>query len=375
MIPNHRSRHARPSASPLSAAACLLLLAVGACADSTGPEQSVEPQDQILFVSNRAGNVSASGQPISDMYRMNADGSGVERLTTQSGVYRSLRLSPDGKNVTYYSDAVGCYNIWVMNLEDAVQTQLTGVNGFDRCNEMPRWSPDGSKIAFISSRHPEVGWDVYVMNADGSGVVNVSNNPSTDSETFNESVEGWSPDGRVVILSYRTGAPRLYLANAEGSGIEPLFDGEDYRHAYWSPDGAMLLTVETVEGGSSVMAMQADGSGALNVGGGTAFDAPNVWAPTPWSPDGSMAAFQSSRTGNDDVFVVRADGTGLVNVSNDPGDDMFLDWTGDGHLLFSSARGGGLDIYRVDVDGTHLVNLTNAPGSDDGSEAIWVRRQ
>ena len=76
--------------------------------------------------------------------------------------------------------------IMCVNLVSAISpgaTQLTGINADEGDNIEPHWSPDGSKLAFNSSRISGQNWDVYVMNADGSGVVEVSNNLSTDSNT------------------------------------------------------------------------------------------------------------------------------------------------------------------------------------------------
>lgn len=351
----------------------VIVASLAGCSDTTGPSAVEEVQDQILFVTTRSGSVDPFGSPLSDIYRMNADGSDVERLTEQSAAYKFLRLSPDGRQVVFYSDLGSCYDIWVMGVDGTGLTQLTGVVSYERCNERPSWSPDGSRIAFDSSRQPELGWDVYVMNADGSGVVNVSDNPSTDYATANDNVGGWSPDGRVVLYSERDGTRRMYLVGADGSGIEPLFGGVEYWSFAWSPTGNRAVATAVTDGNSEVLVMNADGSGIVNVSSDPGADALDAWAPNAWSPDGGKVAFESQRSGNLDVFVVAADGTGLMNVSASPGDDRFLDWSPDGtRLLMASEREGRLEIYVVNADGTGATNLTNAPGSDDGLAAIWV---
>jgi TolB protein len=372
MIPVARFSWRRISRRTLSQLVPPALLAgVVGCSESVGPIEVQESQDQIIFVSTRAGSLDEADQPLADIYRMNADGSDVERLTPESAAYKFLRLSPDGAKLVFYTDLGLCYDIWVMDTDGTDLIQLTGVAAYERCNEMPHWSPDGSKIAFHSSRQTEFGWDVYVMNADGAGVLNVSANPSTDYETEIDLVRGWSPDGRVALLSYRDGTPKMYLARVDGSGVDPLLAGESYVQAYWSPSGDRLLAMG--EGDPELYLMSPDGSGVVNISNDPAYDEFNPWAPTPWSPDGEKVAFQSRRTGNLDAFVVNPDGSGLVNVSEGSGEDRFLDWSPDGtKLLLASDRGGDLDVYVVNADGTGLTNLTNSPGSDDGLAAIWM---
>ena len=80
----------------------------------------------------------------------------------------------------------------------------------------PRWSPDGSRIAFFSGR--DGNFEVYVMSVDGSGKVNVTKNPASDSSP------SWSPDGaRIAFVSDRfEDRPLIMIANADGSDLERL---------------------------------------------------------------------------------------------------------------------------------------------------------
>lgn len=350
-----------------------LTFLVGACADSMGPEQEVTPRDRIYFVSNRAVPVAEQPSPKGDIYRMNTDGSDVERVTSESAAYRYLRLSPDGRKLAFYADLGACYDIWLLDLEGSTLTQLTGVTEYERCNETPEWSPDGTRIAFVTSRVQERGWEALVMNADGSGVADVGDNPSTDYATYNDGVEGWTPDGRVVVSSTRNGQLRTYVVAPDGSDRELLFGTGEYHHPQWSPDGSMVVATRDVGDDNEVFAMNADGSGVVNLSAHSGWD--GMWArsASPWSPDGSWVAFQSRRTGDADVFLVRPDGTGLVDVTPAAGEDQFVGWSPDGaRLLFSSDRTGDVELYLVDAVGGTPDNLTNAPGGADGPDAVWV---
>lgn len=355
-------------------AAPVLLLALLACGDLTvpGTEAASDPANRILFVSERDGATGEAGSPLGEIYRVGTDGSGVENLTGHPASYGDLRLSPDGGRLAFYSDRSGCYDLWVMDVDGSAVTQLTGVEADERCNYGPRWSPDGTKIAFYSSRDATEGrgWDAFVMNADGTGLVDVGNNPSTDPATHNDMVHGWSPDGRVVLFSTRDGRERTYLVNPDGTDLQPLLDLEGFTYPYWSPDRARILY--TSQGStSSLHVVRADGSQKVDLPQGAGDDWVSRWASNPWSPDGARIAFDSHRTGDREVLVVGADGTGLINVTSDPAADAFLGWSPDGsRIVFMSRRTGNWDVYVADADGTNPVNLTDHPAND--TEGVWV---
>src|SRR5690606_21987057 len=95
-----------------------------------------------------------------------------------------------------------------------------------------RWSSDGSKIAFNSDRDGNT--EVYVMDADGSNVVRLTNDAAAD--TAND----WSPDDtQLLIQSNRSGSTRLWIINADGSNptcITCSMDGGGHYNASWSPN-------------------------------------------------------------------------------------------------------------------------------------------
>ena len=109
---------------------------------------------------------------------MNADGSAQTNLTNNLAYDNAPKWSPDGTKIAFATGrgAGGTDEIFVMNADGSGQTNVTNnaVHDF-----YPEWSPDGTKIAFTTIRNDN--WEVYVMNADGSGQTNLSNNPAADS--------------------------------------------------------------------------------------------------------------------------------------------------------------------------------------------------
>jgi Tol biopolymer transport system component len=215
------------------------------------------------------------------------------------------------------------------------------------------------------------------MNADGTGVIEVSHNPSEEWPTKYDRASGWSPDGRVVVHSTRDGTERTYLANADGSDLQPLFPGEDFFDPHWSPDGSKLVATSLRDGNGEIYLMDADGTHAVNLSNRSAFDGFWHWGADPWTPDGSRIAFMGTYSSFTEVFAVGADGTGLVDVSNEHyANDAFMAWTPDGtRILMSSDRTGDLELYLVKADGSELVNITSPAVSDNAFYAVWVRRR
>jgi WD40 repeat protein len=109
-------------------------------------------------------------------------------------------------------------SIWNYNRFTQTALRLTGFT-FD---SRPRYSPDGSKIVFQSSRDGQP--EIYVMNSDGSGQTRLTNNPAWDT------APAWSPDGtKILFTSLRDGpmSPALYVMSADGSNQTRLTDGTD----------------------------------------------------------------------------------------------------------------------------------------------------
>ena len=291
-------------------------------------------------------------------YTIDADGSGLTRLTACSLHNQSPVWSPDGSRVavTCLGGEDGKGKIYLLNADGSRLVRLTNIDVNDT-ESSPAWSPDGARIAFHLTRQGGQS-EIDVVNADGSALRRltfdgVGGNPA------------WSPDGaHIAFASSHNEMHELFVMNPDGSALSVLARGTLITSVSWSPDGTQLAFLWSRgvadQPGARVFVINADGSGPTNLTN-------NAGLPSElsWSPDGTRLAFSSDRDGQFDVYVINVDGAGLTNLSNDPADDFQQRWSPDGtRLAFSSDRDGDFDIYIMNADGTGLVNLTNGPADE-----------
>jgi len=262
---------------------------------------------------------------------------------------RAPAWSPDGRHIASQSLRVldgsdagspnNIHNIWLMNADGTNQTPLSGLTAASSLN--PVWSPSGSRIAFESSRVLD-GADaaiatvtnIWVMNADGSGATPLTRLMATNMRSF-EPV--WSPDGsKIAFLSNRAldgsdildtnSIANIWAMNPDGSGATPLTRLTavltDSSAPVWSLDGSMLAFASSraldgsdavnTNGTSNIWLMKADGSGAIAL---TKLTVADSFSPA-WSPDGSKVFFASVRAfdGSDTTTSNRTSNIWVVNV-------------------------------------------------------------
>jgi VCBS repeat-containing protein len=244
-------------------------------------------------------------------------------LTNNAAQDTRADWSPDGTRIVFDTARDGNNEIYVMNADGTGLVRLTN-NGAD--DSQPAWSPDGSKIAFMSDRSGT--YEVWVMNADGSGLTQLTN-------VGGSTVSGqpaWSPDGsKIAFTSDRAGGSgfEIYVMNANGSSVTKLTtaSGDDSEPA-WSPDGSKIVFSSTRDGNSEIYVMNADGSGQTRLTNNSALDRTPVW-----SPDGSKIAYSSNLSGTNQIYIMDANGANQTAVTSAPSAVSFPDWSPDGQTL------------------------------------------
>jgi len=225
---------------------------------------------------------------------MNEDGSGRRRLT---GLYSAKRgdWSPDGRRLVFdgrFYRTLFDFDLGVMNADG------TGVRRITRGPErdiLASWSPDGRWIAFTRLKSEGGIPDLWLVRQDGCGahlVVRKAGSPAWSPDgrlTFdaaggiwtahpdgsgrhrlvsgNVGEASWSPDGRrLAYTSWRNGTAEIYVANADGSAARRLTrNAVDDFGATWSPDGRRILFTRGPDGARQVYVMNADGTGQTNL--------------------------------------------------------------------------------------------------------------
>jgi Tol biopolymer transport system component/putative hemolysin len=264
---------------------------------------------------------STRGGVYRDLYTMNHERYDLSRLTRGEADSIAGPWSPDGTRIVYTAFGLTTSDIWVMNADGSDPVNLT--NSPDVDEGFPAWSPDGQHIAFTSRR--DGNNEIYVMNADGTNPTRWTDNPADDF------APAWSPDGaRIAFVSDRdreAGIYDLYLMEVVSTAVTRLTDDEaiDYSPA-WSPDGTRIAFRSHHDGAADIYVINVDpltgaGGGLTNLTNDPADD----WAPT-WSADGSLIAFQSNRDGNWEIYTMAADGSGATNLTKDPADDQMPFW-------------------------------------------------
>jgi TolB protein len=190
--------------------------------------------------------------------------------------------------------------------------------GSDRVhNLLPAWSPDGSRIAFMSFRdgNPEI----YVMDASGANLRRITRHPGIDSTPT------WSPGGnQIAFTSDRTGTPQIYVVDADGLGQPQRITTEDSwaDRATWSPAPLNEIAYAARNGPGFDIKIYDVANRTfhwLTKGEGTN-ESPA------FSPTGRHIAFSSTRSGNSQIFVIGQDGNGLRQITRE-GNNYTPNWS------------------------------------------------
>lgn len=231
-------------------------------------------------------------------------------------------------------------------------------------NSVPAFSPDGSRIAVVSSV-AGADSDIWVMQADGSGLAQL-----TGSGTF-ESMPGWMPDSRrVVFTSIRDRRVGLWQVDADSKGqsvlvdfgsVEALARQQGFvQEARVSPDGTRLLyaQLDPRTASKALYVRPLDGGPATRI---TSGDPPAAYPA--WSPDGRWVAFELMEPTGTALAVVPSSGGTPVRLSSSHGHSWVHGWSpGSDRVVFAGQRNGVWNIYWVPRGGGPEQRVTGNTG-------------
>jgi Tol biopolymer transport system component len=279
----------------------------------------------------------------SDVFVVNADGSGLRNLTARSPDDAYPDWSPDGRRIVFASRRAGSWDIYSM---DADGTRVARLTRSRRNESFPSWSPHGERIAFEVER-PDGFGDSHVMRPDGSAVRRVATGAWVT----------WSPDGKkMAFIEDAT----LFVAKADGSGQVALADADPLNPGLeWSPDGRRIVFHEPGGGilGTRLSIVDVD-TADPNVRPLTGRGDQNFVVA--WLPNG-LIAFQRDF----EHYVVRPDGSGLQRLHVPAGGSRPV-WSPDAERIAYAADplagAGGSRLYVTAADGRRPRRLITARG-------------
>jgi serine/threonine protein kinase len=292
--------------------------------------------------------------------------------TSTTAFVATLSVTPVGGGsgeIAYASDRTGLPQIYIADVASLALVQITNMSE-GACQ--PAWSPDGTKLVFISPckgmEEIYYGAGLYIIDADGSDLTPIGTVPGGDFDPI------WSPDGTsIAFTSLRTGQMEIFSISVDDlSSIIQITKGArsvESRQPVWSPDGTQIVYVVKRFSVYQLWLMKADGTEQKQiVRSGVSF---SDYLPT-WSPDGKLILFNQrcvTKFCFPYLMSVSADDRSVEQGSflqlNVPSIED-VEFSPDGfRLLYEGEEDGdNNDIFYMTVTGANSIRLTTDPGLD-----------
>ena len=265
-------------------------------------------------------------------------------LSDETSDLSSPRLALDGERMLYQARlADGSIELRLTDLETKKAKILfkTGPNYPRDFMLSPAWSPDGQNIALTDK--PRGNSEIFIMNADGGDVRNLTNNPMADTNPV------FSPTGREIVFDrHFYGKARLYRMDLDGGNQQRVTASEGYEMTpAFAPDGASLAFAgdrQTPDSrGLDIFLLNLNPRNERRLAALRLHDVSPVF-----SPDGKRIAFVGSADGNAEIYLMNADGTGLFRLTHCKSEEVTPQFSKDGkNLFFASDRNGKFALYQI----------------------------
>ena len=202
-----------------------------------------------------------NGQYVNGIYVISANGTGLLKVANAWDDNHRTAWSPDSKRIAF----IGLdFFIYLVNVNGTGLSRLPKSPSY--INDLA-WSPDGTKLAYSKAG------DIWVMNIDGSGQINLTHSPSSG-----EITPSWSPDGtKLLFVRFTNNERDVYVMNANGTGSSRLLNWADTQDPVWSPDGKKVLVVS----GNELHIFTFDGAGHVQVTHNGFYNFEPSWQPIP----------------------------------------------------------------------------------------------
>jgi TolB protein len=276
---------------------------------------------RLTFSSDRDAErmkAAVANRDVQEIYIADYDGANPQRVTNTRTLNITPAWSPDNQVIAYTSyrpsGTFGTFQDLVLSYIHTGDRKTPANGSPQKQNFLPAWSPDGSKIAFTTSRdgNPEI----YIMNRDGTGLRRMTNNPAIDVTPT------WSPNGnQIAWVSDRTGNPKIYIMNVDGTGQRTLIN-EICDRPTWSSGQFNEIAYAARTGPGYDIKIYDFASGEIR----KITDGIGTNESPAFSPNGRHIAFTSTRSGNNEIFTIARDGNDLRQITRE-GNNKFPNWS------------------------------------------------
>ena len=257
------------------------------------------------------------------IYLINADGTNERKWLENDhcGFPTAPTWSSDGRKIAYSTcRRNGSFHVFVKNLRNGIQKKVTDKwEGIHLGYLVYSWSRDGKSLALSCWELPPLeASDICIIDVEGRRLKNLTRFAGVE-----DSGPSWSPDSsKIAFMSSRDGNDEIYVMDADGRNPVNLTNHPSWdSSADWSPDGEKIVFFSHREGQSDIYVMDTDGANVVNLTNHPAEDRVPAW-----SPRGQWIAFQSTRDGNWEIYVMDADGNNQTRITNHPDKDGSPVW-------------------------------------------------
>jgi len=254
-------------------------------------EEIVRCLDGVPGIASSEVCFSAGVSGKKEIYVSDYDGAHVTQVTRHGSISIKPKFSPDGTRIAYLSYKDRYPFLYIFDRRTGKSTPLSKNVGL---NAAPAWAPDGNRLALVLSKDGNT--EVYLKDVSGSGSKRLTNHRASDtSPTF-------SPDGQqIAFVSDRIGRPQIFAMDVNGGNVRRLsYQGGSAYDPAWSPDGKSIACVTERSGeGLEIYVMGADGGNARRL-----TDSRGGNESPSWSPDSRHVVFGSTRSGKSELWAV-----------------------------------------------------------------------
>ncbi len=261
---------------------------------------------QIAFTSDTTGH--------KEIYLADVLGDELRQVTSHGSIAVSPRFSPDGSRLAYTSYHRGSPDLYITDLSQNRTTKP--VSRRKGLNMAPGWSPDGKMLALTLS--VDGNPDLFLMDLNGQIQARLTKDAGINVSP------SWSPDGKqICFVSDRTGDPQVYIMDVASRAVRRLtYQGNYNTSPTWSPKGDLIVYCGRDSGSNHIFTISVDGNQIKRL-----TDSWGDYESPSWAPDGRQVVFTRKRGDAVQVCAVFYNGTGLRPLFKFSGRQTFPQWS------------------------------------------------